>query len=96
MTVKESTNTVLLNGQRVSRIKRMLKLAEKQPGELAEVMCFTIADTADLLAISPRTVRRYISDDVLQPVGIEGSPRLTLTELVRFTKESPLARRKAK
>jgi excisionase family DNA binding protein len=83
----------LLDAHRVDRIERMLRLAESYQSELPEAMFFTMDEVADLLGASRRTARRYIADGHLRATGIEGSPRVTLAELIRFAKESPLATR---
>ena len=83
----------MLDGARIERIERMLRLAESYQSVLPEAMFFTIDEVADLLGASGRTARRYITDGHIRPAGIEGSPRVTLVELIRFAKESPLAAR---
>lgn len=44
----------------------------------------TIADAAEVLAVSPRTVRRLIDDGALQAVRIRGQIRIHPADLDRY------------
>jgi len=44
----------------------------------------TLKEVADILKVSTRTVRRYIKDGHIEAHRLEGSFRITQTELNRF------------
>jgi excisionase family DNA binding protein len=56
----------------------------KAPPAPAKVAFYTVNEVADMLAVSPRTVRRWIKNDQLVAHGFGGAVRIAEADLKVF------------
>lgn len=57
-----------------------------------QTMLITIAEAAELLAVSPRTVRREMTDGELPYVQVRGAPRIDRSELDAYISRKTVRR----
>lgn len=53
---------------------------------MGEMEMYTVLEVADILNLSERTIRRYISEGKLQSIKVMGNVRITREELERVIK----------
>lgn len=59
-------------------------------GSLGDARCMTFAETAEVLGVSERTVRRLTRSGQIPTVDIGSSPRVRMTDLVAYVVDLPI------